>query len=265
MKPVFILSCLTAVFACTGMAEEQPGFLQTYCVKVLPEKSSQFQSVLTDGAKLTKARVEAGEMISATLLRAVIPSGETARCDYIVAYRYEGFPPEPQTRQQAEALFQKANLQGTYSDLVAKRDSTSRLVSNDLWRNVPQGEVGSHLEKGRYVRVNLYKANPGHAVSEWTQLEISGWRPFAEAMANETPGVGWRVRTLFLPGGTSRQYDGMTADYLPDWAAVGKGISMSLWDKVHPDLKAEDYMAKLNGAVSRYRTELYQVAESIRK
>ena len=130
-------------------------------------------------------------MISATLLRAVIPSGETARC-YTLAYRYEGFPPEPQTRQQAEALFQKANVQGTYSDLLAKRDSSSRLVSNDLWRNVPQGEVGSHLEKGQYVRVNLYKVNPGHTVSEWTQLEMSGWTPFAEAMAKETPSSPWQ-------------------------------------------------------------------------
>lgn len=35
MKPAFLLSCLTAMFACTGIAQEQPGFLQTYCVKVL--------------------------------------------------------------------------------------------------------------------------------------------------------------------------------------------------------------------------------------
>jgi hypothetical protein len=57
----------------------------------------------------------------------------------------------------------------------------------------------------------------------------------------------------------------MTADYLPDWPAVGKEISMSLWDKVHPDLKAEDYLTKVNAAVSRYRVELYQVVESMRK
>lgn len=204
-------------------------------------------------------------MNSAVLLHTVIPSGDAARCDYVIAYRYDGFPPAPQTRQQAEAVFQKANLPGTYSELLVKRGSTSRLVSNELWRDVPKGEVDSHLEKGRYVRVNLYKANPGHTVSEWTKLEMTGWRPFVEAMAKETPGVGWRVRTLFLPAGTSRQYDGLTADYLPDWSALGKGINMSLWDKVHPDLKVEDYMAKVNGAVSRYKVELYQVVESMTK
>ena len=38
MKPAFLLLCLTAIFPYTGIAQEQPGFLQTYCVKVLPRE-----------------------------------------------------------------------------------------------------------------------------------------------------------------------------------------------------------------------------------
>ncbi|MFL6414156.1 MAG: hypothetical protein ACJ74Y_00580 [Bryobacteraceae bacterium] len=265
MKPVFLLSCLAAGFACTGIAQEQPGYVQTYCVKVIPGKISEFEELLADITKLAKVRVESGRLASWSILRSVIPSGETARCDYALTSRYEGFPPEPPDRQQVQADFRKANIQGTYPDLLTKRDSTSKLVSNDLWRNVAQGEVGAQVEKGGYVRVNLYKTNPGHMTSEWTKLEIEGWRPFAEAMAKETPGLGWRVRTLFLPAGTSRQYDGMTTDILPDWAWVGKSPSLSLWDKVHPDQKAQDYLAKVDQAVSRYKVELYRAVEMITK
>jgi hypothetical protein len=57
----------------------------------------------------------------------------------------------------------------------------------------------------------------------------------------------------------------MTVDVFPDWAAVGRGVSVQeLWPKVHPELTTADYMDKLGAASDRYRTELYEVVELVR-
>ena len=40
---------------------------------------------------------------------------------------------------------------------------------------------------------------------------------------------------------------------------------LDIWNKVHPNLKSADYLAKVNDTVDRYKIEMYRVAEMMRK
>ncbi len=248
-----------------AIAQEQPTYVQQFCVKAVAGKLSSLDAMIPDAAKLVQARIEEGQLTAFIALKAVIPAGTSARCDYVLSYFYTGFPPEPRTREQQEATFRKAKIAGTYSEMLAKRDATSVLVSDDLWRGATGGTAGPGSVKGSYVRLNLYKSKPGHTTAEWAKMEVEGWKPFAEALAKETPGFGWRAELLTMPGGSSLHYDGMTVDIFPNWATAGRGYSAQMWTKVHPDLKINDYLSKVNETIDRYKVELYRTVEVVRK
>lgn len=149
--------------------------------------------------------------------------------------------------------------------VLLSSDATSTLVSDDLFRRVENGIAGPSSQKGSYLRINLYKIKPGHSIADWAKLETEGWRPYAEAVAKETPGVGWRASALLMPGGASPHYNAMTIDIFPNWTAAGRGNSLAMWSKVHPEMSASDYLSKVNEVVDRYKAELYTVMEYGRK
>jgi hypothetical protein len=248
-----------------GWAQEQPVYVQQFCVKAVAGKSSAVDARMPDVAKYMRVRVDEGGLAFWVAFKAVIPAGTSARCDYLLNYAYSGFPAGPLTPEQAEATYHKAGLAGSYSQMLIERDATSTLVSNDLFRSVTGALVGPGSEKGSYVRLNLFKVKPGHSLAEWAKLEIEGWKPFAEAMAKETPGFGWRAEQLVMPTGSSLHYNAMTVDIYPTWEASGKGASAQLWSAVHPDLSPNDYLAKVNDVVDRYKAELYRAVEVVRK
>jgi hypothetical protein len=256
---------MAAACVSAATAQEQPTYVQQFCVKAVANKSSALDAMMPDLAKYMRVRVQDGELASWIALRAVIPAGASARCDYLLSYLYSGFPPEPKTREQAEAAFRKANIGISYSEMLAKRDAVSTLVSDDLFRGVAGGMAGPGSEKGSYVRVNLYKVKPGHTVAEWAKLETEGWKPFAEAIAKETPGFGWRVEALTMPSGSSLHYNAMTVDIFPSWTAAGQSYSAQMWSKVHPEMNFADYLSKVNDATDRYKAELYKTVEVVRK
>lgn len=263
-KVMFLLSA-AAVCVSTATAQDQPIYIQHFCVKVNPGKNADFMALRSDVVKLMRVRVESGQLEFFLGTQATIPAGAAARCDYNLVYGYNGYPPAPRSREQSEADFHKAGIAGTYTQMLARRDATSTLVSNDLFRSVKGGTAGPGAVEGGYIRLNLYKIKPGHTVGDWAKLETEGWQPFAEALAKETPGIGWRASGIVMPGGTSVHYNAETADIFPTWAAAGKGFSTQMWSQVHPDLNFNTYIAKVNDVADRYRIELYRVNEVVRK
>ena len=260
-----VLPFLAAAYIPTVFAQEKPTYSQEFCVKVNPGKAADTAAMISDAIKLNQVRIDEGGLSWFTALTATIPAGTSARCDYKFVYGYEGFPPEPLTRAESEALFAKAKIAGTYAQLLARRDANMTLVSDDLWRRIDSATIGANSAKGSYLRFNLFKIKPGHTLAEWTKLETDGWKPFAEARAKETPGFGWRVVALSQPTGSSLHYNAMTVDIYPTWTASGQGASLAIWNKVHPDLPANDYLAKVNDVVDRYKAELYRVVDVVRK
>ena len=246
-------ACLPA-----ASAQDKPDYVQHFCVKAVSGQLPAIGGMLPDLTKMMQVRVDEGSLAWFAALQAVIPAGTSARCDYIFAYGYAGYPPEALGRAQAEAIFKKANIAGTFAELLAKRDRTGTLVSNDLLRVARNGKVGGNSDKGGYVRLNLYKIKPGHSAADWVKLETEGWGPYAAAMAKERAGLGWRAETLVMPSGSGLPYNAITVDLFPNWEATGGSGNSGLWDKVHPDLKSADYMAKVADTADRYKVELYR-------
>jgi hypothetical protein len=266
MRNTVICFAFLAAACCPAVwAQEKPGYVQQFCVKAVSGQEAAIEAMLPDVSKLMQVRVDEGGLAWYAALRAVIPAGTSARCDYIFTYGYNGYPPEPLTRAQAESAFQKANIGGTLGEMMAKRDRSMTLVSDDLLRVVPGGMAGPASEKGNYVRVNLHKLKPGHTLAEWTKVETEGWAPYAAALAKERAGYGWRAQTLVMPTGVGLPYSAITVDIIPDWAATGAPGSAEAWKKVHPDLTPAAYAAKVAEVCDRYKVELYRNVASVRK
>lgn len=235
-------------------------YVRDFCVKVQPGKFTEYAAMLHDvTAKISQVRADEGKLAWWLAERAVVPAGNTARCDYHLVSGYVGFPPEMTTAAETDAALIKAKIPNmTAAGMYAKRDMLSTLASVDIWRGV--GAVGSP-EKGGYVRMNLYKTNP---VSEWVKLETEGWKPMVASYSKDHRGIGWAAAALAMPGGSGLHYNAMTVDFFPTWAAVGEGLPVTTtWPKVHPDQTMDDYIAKVGKVADRYKVEVYQVVELV--
>jgi hypothetical protein len=262
MRFVYIAVLTSVALPVAFSQQQQSTFVRDFCVKVRDGKENDFRGYLRDvSAKLAQVRVNDGRLQWWIAEEAVVPGGESARCDYHLVSGYNGFPSEPSTNQTG-GDFERAKI--NRADATARRDSTSRLVSVDIWRVV--GSAGATAREGSYVRHNFYKVKPGHTVSDWVKLENSGWKPFAEALGKEKDGLGWVALGLILPGGEHVPYNGMTIDLLPDWKTIGEGLPFtSVWPKVHPDLDFSAYMNLVSNTVERRSVELYKAVHVIRK
>jgi hypothetical protein len=255
VSAIGVLICAAAF----GQTMVGPGFSRDYCVKSKDGKGAEHAAFLRDvSSKLAKVRVDTGEYASYTVAQAVLPAGRSARCDYHIVIGYAGFPPEAPGPEKTEADMKKAGLTMTREAMLAKRDDLSYLVSSDIWRW--RERVGPSA-KGNYARLNYYKVKPG-ATTDWVRMESTGWKQLAEAASKDHPGMGWRVATLAMPGGTALPYNAMTVDVFPSWEALGKGIpTRAIWNKVHPNTDMTAYMDRLGEIVERPRIDIVRFVE----
>jgi hypothetical protein len=252
------------IAGCVVMAAAQnqpPGYVVDQCIKAAPGKGAEatayIREVLT---KTAQVRVDEGTAAWYLAISAVVPAGSDARCDYHLVTGYKGFPPEASAERTAAAR-KKAGITLTPEELSARANSVGHAVSIDYWQAV--ADVGPNVEKGQYVRINYYKAKPGQTLGAHLTLETTGWKPYVESLKDL--GIGWHLNALYLPGGTSRQYDSMTADVSPTWEMLGKPLpgGAAAWAKVHPELKSADYLKQINETTERVSVELYRVGESV--
>ena len=236
--------------------------VRTICVKVAPGKAAEYNAYLRDiSVKLLRARVDDGELVGADILRSVEPVGTSARCDYLLVWEYNGFPGEMNTADRTNALLKKLGMKMTAAELAAKRDSLSTLVGMEIWRNVDM--VPADEAKGAYLRLNLYKTKPGK-LQGWIDIEKNEWKPLVEAYVKDGKVAGWSAWRMLAPAGDNQEYDAVTVDYFPNWAAVGTGIPLGqLWTKVHPNTSVADWQDRLNSVRTRPAIELYQIAEIV--
>lgn len=162
----------------------------------MPGTSNEYREFALDTtAKLMQARITAGEAATWTLLRAVSPAGSEARCDYMSSTIYEGEPGEPQWRAGLEKGLQQAGVKMTAANYIAKRDSLSHLVSNEIWNvRIREGQP----QKGNYMFLNYMKV---HNAPEYIKYENEVWRPLAAEWIKEGTQSVWVFATAMLPGG----------------------------------------------------------------
>ena len=258
-----LISFVVFGMACVpfAVAQQKQQYIQNSCVKAPAGQLEGLTAMLPDLAKVAQVRVDAGTVMFFLAFRAVIPAGSSARCDYIFSNGYYGYPPEPLSRAEAEANFKKSGVGGTYDAYLARFRPVWNLVSNDLVIVPPTTSVGSGVALGGYIRLNLDKLKAGHTVEEWAKYEREGWGAYVEAVAKDHAGMGWLPEAVVSPAGSGLDYNVLTVDILPNWAATGGGWGgAEVWNKVHPDMTNAAFMGKLGDMIDRYKVELYRTA-----
>jgi hypothetical protein len=257
---------LTSVALAAGQLaaqQQQPALYQTAaCVKVQPGKWSEFREFSSTATrKLMEQSVADGRRVSWSLLRAVMPAGDEARCDYLSISVYENAPPEPSTSSdRLEASLKKAGVGMTAADYLAKRESVSRLVAMEMWR--PRVRVGS-WSQGHYLFINHMKV---HNMSDYAKFEMEIWKPIAENWIKDGAQSGWVFATAALPGGSDVKYAALSADIYPTWEAVFKNRSLKdAFQKAHPGKDYEQTVSPMGKLRDLAVRELWRIEERVAK
>jgi hypothetical protein len=260
MKSIFLSAALAATLSITLFAQMEPsGYHSVACFKVKPEKASEFHKwVAEEGLKVQQAYADSGRISTAFLLRAVMPQGTSAACDYLSVSFYPGAPPSPISPDAMGAALKKAGLMISAQDYVAHLTSLIELVSNNLFQN--RTTVGT-ARKGDYFIVNYMKV-PN--TTDWLAYEKKVWQPVAESMVKDGATRGWSVNVQVLPGGSDLKFQAVTVDVYPSWDAIFKGLGFAeRFKKVHPDMEIDTTMETFEKLRTILSSELYVVDEMV--
>jgi len=260
---VSLLSAAT-VMAVSLCAQQQPSPLyQTVnCVKLQPGKTSVELRQFVDEAAIPmqQVRANAGEILTWSLLRSVIPAGDEARCDYVMSTIAEN-PPRVQSPEDLSTQLERAHIKMTGPDFIARRNSLTRLVATELWR--PLIRVGQP-QKGNFVYVNMMRELNA---PEYRKFEKEVWQPMAEAWVKDGTMTGWMMAVKQLPGGTDVKYTAMSADMFPTVEAALRwsGIQ-TMFEKIHPGQNYQsDFIERVGKLRSLAERQLFVVQERVTK
>jgi hypothetical protein len=250
---------LSAVIAVSGLCAQDLTYLSSSCIKVQPGKAQEYRTFVTDYALKANAHlVSTGRATSFSVLRAVIPQGEEARCDYMTVTTYTGSPAMPLAVGEQEKILQAAGLKMSWTDYVAKRTALSKLVATELWAT--RERVGSY-DKGDYMYLNRMQV---HNQADYRKFEHDVWRPVAEVMIKDGLMKSWSFHTLVLPSGTDVRITAVTADVIGSWEAVFKQNSLAdCWKKAHPGKDLDKTMEDVSKLRDLARRDLYVVQERV--
>lgn len=236
MKVSRLLLCAAvAVALATTLVAQRPatGYHTVACLKVKPESSADFQKFLTDVShKIAQGRADNGEITQWYLLRAVLPQGSSAECDYLFVTMFSGAPHLVSPENLAAAI-KKAGLSISPQDYMNRRNALSTIVSVAVFQNL--SFVGTP-KKGDYFRVNYMKV-PN--VDDWAANEKKIWKPLAEAFQKDGLLDGWSINAQVLPGGADLPYQAVTVDVFPTWDAIFANDPkfVERFKTVHPDME----------------------------
>jgi hypothetical protein len=234
--PRLLASLALAALFSTTLVAQQPstGYHTVVCLKVKPDMGSEFSNwAANEMHKVSQARVDSGQITTWFLLRASVPAGSAAECDYLVIALYPGAPRMLGPTDLSAAL-KKANLALTTEEYAKHRNALSTIVSTAVFQN--RVAVGVP-KKGDYFVVNYFKVHGD--IQEWVDYEKKVWQPFAEALDQDGMTDGWSLNVQVMPRGTDLPYDAVTVDIYPSMDAVFKEDPKfyDRWRRVHPDME----------------------------
>jgi hypothetical protein len=265
MKILRLTACAAVIAAlCAALSAQQAasGLHTVNCVKIKPDKMSEYRKWgAGEFHKFAQGRVDSGAVSTYYRLRAVMPAGSSAECDYVTVWLYPGAPPAPMDTEELGAALKKAGVNMSGQEFMDRRDSLSTLVSNSMFQN--QCAVGK-AEKGYYMEVSYMKAAN---VDAWLAFEKNVWKPLAEQLLKDGMQSGWSVNLQMMPFGTDVPYQGVTVDVYSSWDAVFKAqVDPAFNDrfkKVHPDMDLDKTFADMQKARSQSWTRLFVIEDMI--
>ncbi len=263
MKIPRLFACAAvAAFSATLLAQQaSTGFHAVACLKIKPDKTTEFRKWAAEELhKYAQSRVDSGVVSTYYLLRAVLPTGTSADCDYLSIAIYPGLPPEPLGLEELGAALKKAGVSMSGQEYVDRRNSLSTLVSNGVFQT--QMYAGAS-KKGDYFDVSYMKAS---SIDDWLAFEKNVWKPLAEQMIKEGMQAGWSVNLAVMPTGTEMPYQGVTVDVYPSWDAVFKAqidpAFIDRFKKIHADMDPNKTFTDMEKIRSQTWSRLY-VAEDM--
>jgi hypothetical protein len=259
---MFACAAVGAALSVALSAKPPSGFHTVNCVKIKPDKMGEYRKWAADELhKYAQGRVDSGAVSTYYLLRAVMPAGSSAECDYVTVALYPGAPPAPLSTEELGAALKKAGLNMSAQEYIDRRDSMSTLVSNSMFLN--QFAVGE-AKKGYYMVVNYMKATN---VDAWVAFEKNVWKPLAEQLVKDGMQSGWSVNVQMMPLGTDVPYQGVSVDVYPSWDAVFKAVVdpafTDRFKKVHPDMDLDKTFANMEKVRSQSWTRLFVIEDMI--
>ena len=259
---VFVV--LVAVAGGPSYAQNQdPRSARAYCLKVAGEKEAEFESFVRDVAiPVEKGRVAAGETKGFDLLRAVVPLGSAARCDYITVFHY-GLLPEALPAEDLDGGLKRAGLAMTAQQVMQKWYALSDLVSLEWWWFAER--VGPAWPKGSYVNINFFKIRP-NGFQDYLAAERKYWKPIVEAYLASGRKVSWDLVGLWAPS-RADGYSGMTFDAFHDWQTMMASQSAfeETWAKVNPGVEFSLIEELKQSIRATSHNELYRLIETTTK
>ncbi|MBL8294764.1 MAG: hypothetical protein JNN08_23160 [Bryobacterales bacterium] len=243
-------------------AQTQPAIFQTVsCVKVERGKQREFREHVTGPMKkLAQMRMNAGTLLSWSLLRTVVPAGEEAPCDYSIIYTAQGSPYQIPGREQTEKDLKAAGVNMSVDQYYEAQYRLAKLASRIIWQN--HHRVGT-IEKGSHLYVNWMKV---HDMPGYVKFEREVWLPMAEAMIKSGTMKAWVFGTKVMPAGAEEPYMAFSADVFADWkAAFGPRGIREAFEKAHPGKNIQEVMGGLNKLRTLARRHLVVVEDRIAK
>jgi hypothetical protein len=260
---LFASVALVAAFSATLPAQQAPtGYHTVACLKVKPESNTEFRKwAAEDLHKYAQSRVDGGAISQWFILRSVLPSGQSAECDYLTVSMYPGIPPQPLGLEELGAALKKAGMSMSAQQYVDRRNSLTTLVSNNMYQN--QSYVGA-FKKGDYFVVNYMKVS-GDNMDDYLAWEKKVWKPLAEAMAKDGVRTGWSLNTRVLPGGSEQPFQAVTVDVFPTWESIYKDDPQFVerFHKVHPDMELGTTFERYEKLRTLTTSQLYVVQDLI--
>lgn len=246
----------------------QTGYHTVGCFKVRPNKAAELRKFLGEEAhKLAQGRVDDGELTTWYLLRAVVPQGREAECDYIAVAFFPGTPNVLGT-QELSAAIKRSGISITPEDYINQRDAVATLVSFSVFQNV--ASAGSP-KKGDYFRVEYMKtANR----DDFVAYEKRVWQPVNETLIKDGIETGWSVNTRVLPGGADQPFQAVVTVVFPSMDAVFSYYSKigNEFRKAHPDMEVgttleqfDKFMEQFEKVRTIQNIQLYQLEDMATK
>jgi hypothetical protein len=235
-------------------------FFRRNCIKLQPGKTAaDYQRYVAEVTrKLWQNAANEGTITSYAVFRAVAPAGEAAECDFVTVSVSQNMPTPPLDNEAIAKALKATSSPMTTQQLMARRDSISRLVTSEIWRTT---QIVGQYQKGDYFFLNHIKANDMQA---FIAFERDIWKPVAEQMVKDGNLHAWRQAMIVVPSGTDHKYRILTADFFPSWQAVFKGFNArEAFAKAHPGKNFE--AAVQEGVKTRdiAKRELYVVDELV--
>ncbi len=249
---------LSAPFAANSQSAST-GYFSVACVKIQPGKTFAFREFASNESKrLMQTAADNGDVSLWMLLRAVMPAGEMAECDYLSVARYAGTPTPPLSLEKMNQSLRQSGVGGTAQEFYSRRESLARLVSYEMWR--AEHRVGAP-RKGDYVAASYLKVNDMRAMSE---IDSNILKPMAEERLRAGTITAWSANRRVVPSGSSLGYQAMSVYVYPTWNAVFEYPPASeVFKKVHAGKNWDETVGSMRKSAELYRRHLYVIEELV--